>query len=129
MGDSRERLIFDTSGLNALAKDKESAVLTTCLGIGSRVRLTETNLAEVGSTPDSALRAKLLNACQRVVGAGECIGPYHWIVEQQVKLHATRPDLYTWERVDIRLRALENEVAQPQFLTDDSLAEEMYADF
>lgn len=93
------------------------------------MRLTETNLAEVGSTADSALRAKLLNACQRVMCAGECIGPYHWIVEQQAKLHATRPDLYEWGRVDIRLRVLENEVARPEFLTDDSLAGEMYADF
>ena len=39
MVDRRDMLIFDTSGLNALANDKDNAAITTCLGMASRVRL------------------------------------------------------------------------------------------
>jgi hypothetical protein len=91
--------------------------------------LTETNLAEIGATQNPERRAKLLNVCQRLVGAGECIGPYHWIVEEQVRTHATRPDTFNWRRIEVRMPALEKEVARPEFLNDDALAAEMCADF
>ena len=129
MIDSRNKLIFDTSGLNALSDDKDCMAITKCLGIGFRVRLTETNLAEIGATQDPQRRAKLLSICQRLVGAGECIGPYHWIVEQQIKLHAARPDVFNWQRVEVRVPALEAEVARPELLTDNALAAAMCADF
>ncbi len=127
--DCRERLIFDTSGLNALANEPDAGIIAKCLGMGSCVRLTETNLAEIGATQKPDRRAKLVDICQRLVGAGECIGPHHWIIEEQVKLHATRPDIFNWRRIDPRLPALETEIARPQFLNDDSIAEEICSDF
>ncbi len=83
-------------------------------------RLRHKPLAEIGATQKPDRRAKLVDICQRLIGAGECIGPHHWIIEEQVKLHATSPDIFNWRRIDPRLSALETEVARPQFLNDDS---------
>jgi len=127
--DSRERLIFDTSGLNALANEPDLPVIAKCLGISSCVRLTETNLAEIAATANTHKRSSLIETCQRLVGVGECIGPHHWIIEQQVRLHAARPDIFNWQRLDVRMRALEEEIARPRFLNDDTVAAESRAHF
>ncbi len=80
--DSRKRLIFDTSSLNALADDGESQIIAKALGEGFLVRLSETNIAEIGANPKIERRDKLLALCRHLVHAGECIIPYHAIIEE-----------------------------------------------
>jgi hypothetical protein len=67
--------------------------------------------------------------CQRLQGCGECIMPYHRIIEELVKLHATRPDIFNWRRINVSMRELEEEVARPQYLNDDAVAKDIRADF
>ena len=62
--------------------------------------------------------------CQRLISAAECIGPHHWIIEEQVKRHASRPRNFYWQGVDVGMAALEAEVGNPKFLNDDTVAVE-----
>jgi hypothetical protein len=127
--DQHPWFIESKSSQNSLANEPDAAVIAKCLGISSCVRLTEANLAEIAATKNPEKRKKLVETCQRLVGIGECIGPHHWIIEQQVNLYATRPDIFNWQRIDVRMRALEEEITRPQFLNDDTVAAESRADF
>jgi len=109
MRDAKKRLIFDASGLNALADDAESKAIAISLGIGFRVRLSETSLSEVGATTKAERRAQLLALCRHLLHAGECIRPYNWIIEAQTKLHANDPmrfDLSTFAAVSWKMNSL-----------------------
>jgi hypothetical protein len=124
MADNREILTFDTSGLNALAKEPDSAGMAERLGAAYFVRLTEANLAELVATKDSIFRAKLVETCQRLLNSGDCIGPHHWIIEQQVKTHAQGPAIFNWQDAPVCMPSLEEEVRNPRFLDDDTVAAE-----
>jgi hypothetical protein len=128
MAAHRTSLIFDTSGLNRLADDQNSTAILECIGLGFRVRVTETNVAEVGANKPER-RRQLLNVCRRLQVSGECIGPYHWIIEQMVKLHSTHPGTFCWQRILVRAPELEKEVARPEFLKQRCIADEIRAGF
>jgi hypothetical protein len=128
MADNREILTFDTSGVNALAKEPDSAGMAERLGAAYFVRLTEANLAELVATKDSIFRAKLVETCQRLLNSGDCIGPHHWIVEQQVKTHAQGPASFHWPNAPVCMPSLEEEVWNPRFLNDDTVAAESRED-
>ena len=49
---NKKALIFDTSGINELAKDTTGAMVRA-VGIGYFVKITGTAVAELGATPDS----------------------------------------------------------------------------
>jgi hypothetical protein len=129
MQDCRKRLIFDTSGLNALADDRESLILAKALGEGFLVRLSETNISEVGANPKTERREKLLALCRRLVHAGECIIPYHAILVELAKAHSRNPASFRWESVPIRGRNIEAELTHPQYLGTDEAAQDILADF
>jgi hypothetical protein len=129
MQDARKRLIFDTSGLNALADDAESNHLAKSLGIGFQVRISETSLSEIGACSRAERRGQLLALCRHLVHAGECIRPYNWIIGELTKSHASNPARFDWKALDIRGRELEDELTRPEFLGTDGLAEETSADF
>lgn len=124
MSDNREILTFDTSGLNALAKEPDSAGVAERLGGAYFVRLTEANLAELAATKNPQFRARLVETCQRLLSSGDCIGPHHWIIEQQVKTHAQGPDSFNWHDAPVCIKALEEEIRNPRFLNDDEVAAE-----
>ena len=120
----RPTVIFDTSALNGLANEPEAAAIATCLGKRAFLRLTETDLSEIAATTKPEARKKLVETCQRLIGNAECIGPHHWIIEEQVKRHVRRPNNFYWQGVDVRVPALEAEVVNPRFLNDDTVAVE-----
>ncbi len=124
MDDNREILTFDTSGVNALAKEPDSSEIADRLGAQYFIRLTEANLAELVATPAAKFRAKLVDICQRLLKAGDCIGPHHWIVEQQVKMHVHDPAGFNWQEAAVCIPALEAEIRNPRFLNDDTVASE-----
>jgi hypothetical protein len=124
VADNREILTFDTSGVNALAKEPDSAGMAERLEAEYFVRLTEANLAELVATKDSVFRATLVETCQRLLNSGDCIGPHHWIIEQQVKMHAQRPASFNWHEAPVCIKGLEEEIRKPRFLNDDQVAAE-----
>jgi hypothetical protein len=67
----RSRIIFDTSGLNALADDPDSALIVRSLGAGFRVLISETSICEVVGTSKPERRVLLLDLCTHLVHAGD----------------------------------------------------------
>ncbi len=124
VADNREILTFDTSGVNVLAKEPDSAGMAERLGAKYFIRLTEANLAELVATKDSIFRAILVETCQRLLNSGDCIGPHHWIIEQQVKTHAQGSARFNWHEAPVCVKALEEEIRKPRFLDDDEVAAE-----
>jgi hypothetical protein len=121
-------IIFDTSSLNELADDQERQAIVRSLGIGFQVRLTETNLAEIGATKKRERREQLLALCQHLLTSGECIKPYHWIIEELTRQHAANPSKFSWRRIRLQSSALEEELARREFLGSDEMATEIQAD-
>jgi hypothetical protein len=121
-------IIFDTSGLNELLDDRESQPIVKGLGVGFRVRLTETNVTEIGATTNPARREKLLTLCQHLAFSGECIKPYHWIVEEVTRKHAAHPSGFDWQGINLQFPELQEELARREFLGKDEMAAEIQTD-
>ena len=124
----RSRIIFDTSGLNALADDPESQLIAKGLSVGFQVRVSETNICEVVATSKAERRLRLLDLCRHLIHAGEGINPYHEILQQLSRAHAANPSGFDWRRVDVRWPELEAEIARREFLEDAELADEVRTD-
>lgn len=129
MRGARSELMFDTSGLNALADDPSCLEIVKSLGLGFVVRLTETNLSEIGATSETTRRSRLLAVCKHMAHAGECVRPYHWIIEELTKAHARSNAHFNWRDPSIRGPELEEELARANFLGTDELAQEVLSDF
>jgi hypothetical protein len=121
---SRRKLIFDTSAINALANDPDSAAITASLGAAYRVGITETVISEVIADPDAARRTGRFDLMKRLLGAGNCLMPFNWIIEEQAKSYVRDPSAYEWKRLDVRLRMGEEEIVRQEFihsLSDETL--------
>lgn len=121
-------IIFDTSGLNALADDPESCLIVKSLNVGFQMRLSETSVCEVMGTSKPERRMQLLDLCKSLIGTGEAIVPYHEIVQRMARAHAGNPKTFDWRQVDIRWPELEEELARRTFLGDEELAIGIRAD-
>ena len=128
MHGGKRRLILDTSGLNALADEPEPLILAKSLGEGFLLRLSETNIEEIGANTELERREKLLTLCRFIVHAGECIIPYHSIIEHLAKAHAHNPAAFRWDSVPIRGRSIEQELTRPVYLGTDEAARDILAD-
>ena len=64
---SRPTLIFDTSGINCLADDADSAALIAGLQSGFHVRLTFTSICEIIANTNGVRRQVLLAVCKRLL--------------------------------------------------------------
>jgi hypothetical protein len=124
----RSRIIFDTSGLNALADDPDSALIVRSLGVGFRVLLSETSICEVVGTSKPERRALLLDLCTHLVHAGEGMFPFHEIHRLMSRAHSANPASFDWLRIDVRWPELEEELARRTFITDAELARDVKAD-
>jgi len=127
--DARKILIFDTSSLNKLTNESDCKSLIKSLGIGYRVRLTETNLSELSATSDADDRDGFLSVCRHLVYAGECIRPYNWIIEELVKMHSRSPQRFDWRTLNVHGPELEDQLTRPNILGSDELAEGTLAEF
>jgi hypothetical protein len=117
-------LSFDTSAINKLADDLESEVLKVGLRAAFFVRFTSTNVEEIIATCDSTRRKDLLNCIRSLLTAGDCINPYHWIIEQLVRNFERDPKSFDWRQVSVRFQNAEGEVARQEFINDDLSAEQ-----
>jgi hypothetical protein len=119
----KQTLIFDTSALNRLADDKDSGALLAGLKAAFSIRLTATNIDDVAATPDANRRRALLDLCKQLLFGGECIQPYHWIIEQLITQADSAASL-GWQELDIRSREYEEEIARQEILDDQVAAEQ-----
>jgi len=68
---NRKRLIFDTTGINRFAEDRESAdPLIAGLISGYIVRVTATNVEESIATDNPEKRSQLLEVCKELIKGG-----------------------------------------------------------
>jgi hypothetical protein len=119
---------FATSALNELADDEHSSPLCAGLTAAFFVRLTETNIGEIAATQDAVRRRRLLDLCKRLLRAGECISPYHWIIEKLISAHRKNPASFDWTAMDVRLPEAERELLLEESIDfDDELASEQRA--
>ena len=80
---TKSSIIFDTSGLNALADDPEARPIVTSLNMGFWVRLSERSICEIAATSDTMRRTQLLDLCRYLVHAGEVMLPLHVILRYE----------------------------------------------
>src|SRR5579864_3323172 len=121
----KKRLIFDTTGINRFAEDRESAhPLIAGLTSGYVVRVTATNVEESIATDNADKRNRLLEVCKELIkgDGGEIIRPFHWITEELIA-EFERTGRVDWENVPLRLPAYEREVALREIIDDNVSAE------
>lgn len=121
-------IVFDTSGLNELAKDSDSQSLVAGIRSGFRVLLSDTNINEIAATGDAPKREHLLKLCRRLVHAGNCIQSYQWILNALANRHSADPGRFEWRQVDVRFRELEGEIGRREFLGNDDVADKLRTD-
>lgn len=103
MSAGKRKLIFDTSGVNALAVDPDLVAIVASIGVAYHVGVTETVFAEVIADPCENERRILLNVLDRLIHVGNCIMPFQWIIEHQVKAYQRDPEGYEWRNLNVRL--------------------------
>ena len=109
---------FDTSGIDALEKDvTDSDVLTRAIVAGFHVFLLGVNADEILSVPTriAHVREALIARCQRLLAAGECLWPPHFILELLIDAHAKNPSQFDWKKVDVRARVYERAIIDRDF--------------
>lgn len=123
MGDCK-RVIFDTSGLNALAKDREANAVIAGLRSGYVTRFNEINIGEIVATNDAKRRAFLLRLCRVILRVAECMAPNFWIIEEMVRRYRRDGSAFDWRQVNVRWPELENAIAAGTLTRDSDLTRE-----
>jgi hypothetical protein len=111
-----QKIIFDTSAINALEADKDLVAITQSLSVAYKVGIPETTLSEVIACPDELERRRLLDVFKRLLKSGNCIMPFQWIVEEQAKAYQRYPSGYDWKRLDVRFKEGESEIARQEII-------------
>ena len=118
--DQRKKLIFDTSGINALTDDPECEVMLRGVQSAYLIGITETALSEIAANADEARRIQLLGTVERLLKFGMCIIPFHVIVEEQAKRYLANQEAYDWRTVDVRFPEAEGEVVRQKIIHEVS---------
>jgi len=97
----RPIISYDTSAINRLLNDPDSSALVSILKSRYYTRITSTNIEEIIANSNIHRRQQLRDFIKPLAATGECIQPYHWIVQRLLRLHASGED-YHWRHQDIR---------------------------
>jgi hypothetical protein len=132
----KKTLSFDCSAINRLTEDKDSAVLIAAIKTAYYVRLTATNFDEVIATPKKKLmtvsnkkiskREALLDTCGRLLSAGECIFPHHWISDILVADYQ-KNGKSSWQSLRLRSRDYEDQIARRDLVATLSVEQRNFA--
>jgi len=114
-------IIFDTSGINNLADEKDFKALAAGIRTAYHTRLTGSNIEEIAATTKPEDRGKLLDTCQLLLSSGDCIDPFNWIVEKHVKAFDQHPREYALNRINVLNPEIAKEIVERTFF-DDQLA-------
>lgn len=115
-------ILFDTSAINKLSDDSDSAILLAGVKSGYFVRVSGTNLSEVVANPDEARRQKLLKYLRLLIADGECLLPHNRIIELGKKYFERNPQTFNWRGLSIRFPKAENEIVRQDHI-NNALAE------
>jgi hypothetical protein len=116
--DQRPISILDTSALNRLADENDSAGLIDCLSAGFHLRLTFTSVCEVIATSNTDRRRTLLELCKRILRRGDCIYPQHEILRKMIWEFESNPD-FDWTRIYVRFHEAESGILRGDGLDDE----------
>lgn len=98
------KIIFDTSGINALEDGGvNSAPLMRRLAWEFEVILTGISFEELISTPRIKEREALIRRFQRLLRPGKCIVPSNEILQLMISSHDKSPTQFDWTMVDVRM--------------------------
>jgi len=114
----------DTSALNRLLDDPDSARLVAGLKAGYFTRLTGDNFREIGATKNGERRLQLLTMCRQLLLAGEFALPYNWLLGNHIIHFHQNPHAYHWKLGSVRFRAAEMEIVHQEFLNEKVALEE-----
>lgn len=120
MESGRKKLIFDTSGINALADDPDCVALIRGLRITHLFGVTESAISEIAANSDEARRIQLLGVLERLLKFGMCVIPFHVIIEEQAKAYLADRQRYDWRRVNVRFAEAEGEVVRQEIIHEIS---------
>jgi len=120
MDRSRKKVIFDTSGINALADDPERSIILHGVRSAYLVGITETAISEIAANSDETRRIQLLGIVERLLKFGMCVIPFHVIIEEQAKSYLANRDGYEWRRVNVRFPEAEGEVVRQEIIHEVS---------
>ena len=112
-------IIFDTSALNKLADEGDSAALTRRATRGFTARLTGTSVDEIAATPEADRRCKLLGLCRRLLSAASCIQP-HALLCQALITQFSKTNASEWQAISGRLTEDMIEVAWEEVMNDEA---------
>ena len=106
---AKKTISFDCSAINRLTDDEESAVLLAAIRTAYFVRLTATNIDEIIATPKKrrGRRDALLDTCGKLLSAGECIFPHHFVSDILVKDYK-KHGKSGWQSLSLRSRDYED---------------------
>lgn len=112
-------IVFDTSGINALAKGgAASEPIMKALLCGFDVWITAMSMDESIATRKPAVREVLLTCAQRLLGSGRCVWPPHEITTLLVSAHAKSPSTFDWRNVDVRARLYERAIIDRDYTNE-----------
>jgi len=123
-------IIFDTSVINRLAEDKNSAPFISGLTAGYAVRLTAANLDEIIASPKGNDRDRLLDVCKRFQEGGDTqvLQPVGEIAKALIAAFE-RNQTFDWRAVRVRLPEYEHFLASRELISDQlSKDQREYAD-
>lgn len=120
MKSERKKLIFDTSGINALADDPDYLPLIHGLRSIHLFGVTETAISEIAANSDKTRRIQLLGVLERLLKFGMCVIPYHMIIEKQARAYLADRRAYDWRLVNVRFEKAEGEVVRQEIIHEIS---------
>jgi hypothetical protein len=112
---------LDTSALNRLVKDPNSEPIIAAILAGYSVCLPSMSFEEVIATSEPGLRERLVAICRRLLSAGYCIWPAHWLIDRHVKAFHDNPSQYDWRNVPVADSEFQDEILRGTFANDDTL--------
>jgi hypothetical protein len=120
----RSILMLDTSTVNAVADDRDTAAMIAGLQVGYFVRFPFTAVSEIIATRSGTRRGDLLRVCRKLLrAAGDCVEPHHEIIKIMVGRFETGLRLGLAD-VYIRMSEAENEILSALNFDDDLATQE-----
>lgn len=120
-----QRIIFDTSGVNKLAKEPLAQPLIAGLKIGYDVGLTAMSVDELLGPSKVEYRKKFFQCCRQISREVVCLMPSGFLIQQMIAAYSRDPRIFDWTRVNARLKDYENAIMRDEdIITDELLSAE-----
>jgi hypothetical protein len=117
---ARTKIGFDTNPINLLLDDPESSYLLTAIRLGYDVVLPALTFEEILSVPTarSDRREQLVGLCEKLLGSGKCLFPFHWTLTKLIEAHHKSPTDFDWTKVSVRAHVYENAIRTRNYTED-----------